>query len=146
MPVRRALAAAVLLLAACTPPAPAPAPAPGGDAAAGLVSSLTVKPAGDTVHLALQVTNATDAPMVLRFSSGQTYDFAVLRGAEPLWQWSETMRFVQMLRDETLAPGETRTITEHWVPGRPVAGELTARAWLTSTSHPLERTATFRMP
>ena len=146
MPVRRrALAAAVLLLAACTPPAPAPAPTPGGDAA-GLVSSLTVEPAGDTVHLALQVTNAGEAPVVLRFNSGQTYDFAVLRGGEQLWQWSEAMRFAQMLRDETLAPGETRTITEHWVPGRRVVGELTARAWLTSTSHPLERTATFRMP
>lgn len=148
MPVRRRALAAALLLAACTPPAPAPAPAPGGNAAdaAGLVSSLTVEPAGDTVHLALQVTNATDAPLVLRFSSGQTYDFAVLRGGEQLWRWSETMRFTQALRDETLAPGETRTVTEHWVPGRRVTGELTARAWLTSTSHPLERTATFRMP
>jgi hypothetical protein len=151
MPVRRALAtAAAALLAACAPvppPAESGAPAPRQDAAAGaLVSSLTVQPAGDTVHLALQVTNATSAPVVLRFDSGQTYDFAVSRGGEQLWQWSETMRFMQALRDETLAPGETRTITEHWVPRGPVAGELTARAWLTSTSHPLERTATFRLP
>lgn len=151
MPVRRALtAAAAALLAACAPvppPAAGGAPVPGQDAAGeALVSSLTVRPAGDTVHLALQVTNATAAPVVLRFSSGQTYDFSVHRGGELLWQWSETMRFMQALRDETLAPGETRTITEHWVPRSRVAGELTARGWLTSTSHPLERTATFRLP
>ncbi len=145
MPLRRrALAAAVFALGACTPPASTPAPAPGGDG--GIVSSLSVSPAGDTVHLALQLTNAGDAPVVMSFANGQTYDFAVLQGGETLWQWSRDMRFVQMLRDETLAPGETRTITEHWVPGRRMAGELTARAWLTSTSHALERTATFRMP
>ena len=151
MPVRRALtAAAAAVLAACAPvppPAEGGAPVPGQAAAAEpLVSSLSVRPAGDTVHLALQVTNATAAPVVLRFNSGQTYDFSVHRGGELLWQWSETMRFMQALRDETLAPGETRTITEHWVPPSRVAGELTARGWLTSTSHPLERTATFRLP
>lgn len=150
MPVRRTLtAAAAVLLAACAPvppPAEGGAPGPRDAAAETLVSSLTVSPTGDTVHLALQVTNATAAPVVLRFNSGQTYDFSVHRGGELLWQWSETMRFMQALRDETLAPGETRTITEHWVPRARVAGELTARGWLTSSSHPLERTATFRLP
>jgi hypothetical protein len=150
MPVRRTLtAAAAALLAACAPvppPAEGGAPVPGPAGAETLVSSLSVRPAGDTVHLALQVTNATAAPVVLRFNTGQTYDFSVHRGGELLWQWSETMRFMQALRDETLAPGETRTITEHWVPPSRAAGELTARGWLTSASHPLERTATFRMP
>jgi hypothetical protein len=145
MPVRRTLAAvAAVLLAACTPPAP-PAAAPASTDPS-LVTSLTVRPVGDTVHLSLQVTNVAAAPVVMRFDSGQTYDFAVLRGGETLWQWAQAMRFVQALRDETLAPGETRTITEHWVPGQRVAGELTARAWLTSSSHPVESTATFRMP
>jgi hypothetical protein len=146
MPVRRTLAAvAALLLAACAPLAP-PASAPAGAADLSLVTSLTVEPVGDTVHLALQVTNVTTAPVVLRFDTGQTYDFAVMRGDETLWQWAQTMRFMQALRDETLAPGETRTITEHWVPGQRLTGDLTARGWLTSSSHPVESTATFRMP
>ena len=144
--VRRTLAAvAALLLAACTPPAP-PAAAPADAAGPPLVTSLTVEPVGDTVHLALQVTNVTAAPVVMRFNTGQTYDFAVLGGGETLWQWAQGMRFMQALRDETLAPGETRTITEHWVPGRRVPGELTARGWLTSSTHPVESTATFRLP
>lgn len=145
MPVRRTVAAFALLLAACAPAAGPPA-APAPEAEPALVTSLTVEPVGDTVHLALQVTNGSSAPLVIRYDTGQAYDFAVLRGAETLWQWSQGMRFIQAQREETLAPGETRAITEHWVPGERVAGELTARAWLTSTSHPVERTATFRMP
>lgn len=151
MRVHRALtAAAAALLAACAPvppPAEGGAPVPRHDAAGEtLVSSLTVRPAGDTVHLGLQVTNAAAVPVVLRFDSGQTYDFSVQRGGELLWQWSRSMRFTQALREQTLAPGETRTFAEHWVPRSRVAGELTARGWLASTSHRLERTATFRIP
>jgi hypothetical protein len=151
MPVRRiAVLAAALLAAACTPvppPAQGGPSAPGGDAAsAELASSLSVETAGDTVRMTLQVTNAAPGPLRIAFSSGQTYDFAVLRGGETLWSWSADKQFMQALRDETLAPGETRTYTEAWVPGGTARGELTARAWLTSTSHPVERTATFRLP
>jgi hypothetical protein len=148
MPVRRtAVIAAALLAAACTPVPPAPGgPAPRQDTAAGaLVSSLSVE-AGDSVRLTLQVTNATAGPVTLAFVSGQSYDFAVLRGGETLWQWSANKRWSQALRDETLAAGETRTYTETWVPDSPVRGEFTARAWLTSSSHPVESTATFRLP
>lgn len=151
MPVRRiAVLAAALLAAACAPVPPPPAggaPVPRQDApAAALVSSLSVEAAGDTVRMTLQVTNATAGPLTLAFSSGQTYDFAVLRGGETVWQWSADKRWMQALRDETLAAGETRTYTEPWVPGTAARGELTARGWLTSSSHPVERTATFRLP
>jgi hypothetical protein len=122
-------------------------PAPGADAASGaLVSSLSVQTGGDGVRLTLQVTNAGPGPVTLAFSSGQTYDFAVLRGGETLWTWSADRTFLQALRTETLAAGETRTFAETWMPGTGLRGELTARARLTSTSHPVERTATFRLP
>lgn len=148
MPVHRALfAAAAALLAACTPaPPPAAGPPASADAAEALVSTLSVEPAGDTVRLSLQVTNATDAPLALVFPSGQSYDFAVLRGGETLWHWSADRSFIQSVRQETLAVGETRTYTESWVPASPAGGELTARAWLTSSSHPVERTTVFRLP
>jgi hypothetical protein len=149
MPVRRtAVIAAALLAAACTPvpPAPGGGPASRQDTPAGaLVSSLSVE-AADSVRLTLQVTNATAGPVTLAFVSGQSYDFAVLREGETLWQWSANKRWSQALRDETLAAGETRTYTETWVPDSPVRGELAARAWLTSSSHPVESTATFRLP
>ncbi len=151
MPVRRiAVLAAALLAAACAPAAPPAgtgAPVPRRDAAsADLATSLSVETAGDTVRMTLQVTNATAGPLTVSFPSGQTYDFAVLRGGETLWQWSANKRWIQALRDETLAPGETRTYAEPWVPEAPVRGELTARGWLTSSSHPVERTATIRLP
>ncbi|HST61163.1 MAG TPA: BsuPI-related putative proteinase inhibitor [Longimicrobium sp.] len=151
MPVRRiAVLAAAVLAAACAPAAPPAgtgAPAPRQDAApAALATSLSVETAGDTVRMTLQVTNATAGPLAVAFPSGQTYDFAVLRGSDTLWQWSANKRWTQALREETLAPGETRTYTEPWVPESPVRGELTARGWLTSSSHPVERTATIRLP
>lgn len=151
MHVRRTAVLAAALLAAACAPASAPvsggAPVPrDGEVGEALVSSLSVQTAGDSVRLTLQVTNATAAPLALAFSSGQTYDFAVARGGETLWQWSADKRWMQALRSETLAPGETRTYTEPWIPGPAAHGDLTARAWLTSSSHPVERAATFRLP
>jgi hypothetical protein len=147
MPVRLVAVLAVVLAAACAPvPSPAPAAPPRDAAAEALVTSLSVRAGGDSVRLTLQVTNATDAPLTLAFPSGQTYDFAVLRGGETLWTWSADRSFLQALRSETLAAGETRTYTEAWPHGPALRGELTARGWLTSSSHPAERTAAFRLP
>lgn len=148
MPTIRALfPLAVLALAACTPPPAGGPPAPGADAsAAALISSLTVQPTADSVRLVLQVTNAGTSPVQLRFSSGQTYDFAVRSAAGTLWTWSADRMFTQALRTETMAAGETRTWSESWAPPRGTTGALTAVGTLTSTSHPVERTTNFRLP
>ena len=45
-----------------------------------------------------------------------------------------------------LAAGETRAYREPWVPGAGVRGDLTARGWLTATSHAAERSTGFRVP
>ncbi|HVG45201.1 MAG TPA: BsuPI-related putative proteinase inhibitor [Longimicrobium sp.] len=151
--MRPALAfAALTLLAACTPPgAQAPAPAAGSDAGGGgagpLVSTLSVEPTADSVRLLLQVTNATQGPLTLQFRSGQSYDFTVSDEGRPLWTWSHEMMFTQALRSETLAAGETRAYSETWRPTPAQRGRLlTATARLVSTSHPVERTQTFRLP
>ncbi|HEX8317827.1 BsuPI-related putative proteinase inhibitor [Longimicrobium sp.] len=142
------LIALALALAACTPPsAEVPGPLPGaGDAASPLIASLSVQPGADSVRLTLQVTNAGTTPVTLSFSSGQSYEFAVRGGGTTLWTWSADRTFLQALRSETLAAGETRTFSESWTPPRGTSGPLTAVATLTSTSHRVERTAEFRLP
>jgi Intracellular proteinase inhibitor len=148
MPFRRlAAAAAALVLAACAPAASgAGAPAsPGDEADPTLISSLSVQTLADTVRLTLQVTNVAESPVRLAFPSGQTYDFSIVRAGETLWHWSADKSFVAMMRDETLAAGETRTWSEAWVAGPAARGDLIARGWLTATSHRVERAAVFTL-
>ena len=138
-------------IAACRPPvAAAPAPEPAGNAGGGagpLVVTLQTDAAPDSVRFTLQVTNSSGEPVTLRFSSGQSYDFSVRDGAAEVWRWSGDMMFTQALRAETLAPGETRSWSEAWRPAAALRGHtLTATARLASTSHPVERTQTFRLP
>lgn len=139
--------AASALLGGCPSPAPTPMPdAAPQDAAGPLVSSLQVEAQRDSVRLVLQVTNATSAPLEITFPSGQSYDFSVSAGGRTLWTWSADMGFIQAVRTETLAPGETRTYAESWTPPAGVSGELTATGRLTSSTHPVERTTVFRLP
>lgn len=148
MRTRCAFLLAAVLLGACTRPLDPPAGTPPlADAArAPLVSTLSVETQGDSVLLQLAVSNASSAPVEITFPSGQTFDFAVRRGDRLLWQWSETMRFTQQVRTETLGPGETRTYAAAWPAPADARGELTARGWLASSSHRVERTAAFRLP
>ena len=144
--------AALALLAACVPPEPVAPAAPAGSESAGgstgpLVASLSVEPTAESVRFLLQVTNATQSPLALQFSSGQSYDFAVSDGGTSVWTWSADKMFTQALRSVTLAPGETRSFEERWRPPASLRGRaLTATARLTSMSHPVERTQAFRLP
>jgi hypothetical protein len=157
MPSIPLLSAALLLLAAaCASPAPAPegepsAPAgPGGSGAAEgegpLVSSLSVRTGGEGVDLLFQVTTASDEPVQVTFNSGQSYDFAVRQDGRELWRWSADMGFTMAIREVTVAPGETLEFTERWTPPAGTAGALEAEATLASSTHPLTRTAQFRLP
>ncbi|HEU4556466.1 MAG TPA: BsuPI-related putative proteinase inhibitor [Longimicrobium sp.] len=143
-------AAMALFAAACRPPAAAPAPSPAGDAAGSggpLVVTLQTDAAADSVRFTLQVTNSSQQPVALQFSSGQSYDFSVADGGTVVWHWGGDMMFTQALRTETLAPGQTRSWSESWRPAASLKGRvLVATGRLTSTSHPVERTQTFRLP
>lgn len=145
--------AALALLAACVPPEPVPPAAPvesgspGGGATGPLVTTLSVEATSDSVRFLIQVTNATQAPVVLEFRSGQSYDFTVTDGATTVWSWAADMMFTQALRSVTLAPGQTQSFSESWRPPASLRGRtLTATARLTSMSHPVERTQVFRLP
>jgi hypothetical protein len=144
------LLAALVLAAACTRPLPPPPsgmlppPAPPRPS---LVSSLSVETEGDTVVLALQVTNPYDAPVEVTFPSGQTYDFSVRdTGGRVLWTWSADRGFIQAVQTRTLAAGETWTFRERWTPPPGTRGALTAMARLTSSSHAVEHTRAFTRP
>ena len=144
--------AALALLAACVPPGPAAPATPSGPDAGGspagpLASTLSVEPTADSVRFLLQVTNATQAPLTLEFRSGQSYDFVVSDGGTTVWTWSGDMMFTQALRSVTLAAGETQAFAETWRPPASLRGKLlSVTARLTSMSHPVERTQTFRLP
>lgn len=147
LPTRLALALVAALAACVPPPAPAPGPVEAGAPAEPLASSLQVEAGADSVRFVLQVTNVSAAPLALVFGSGQTYDFAVRDGARELWRWSAGRGFTQAVREETLAPGETRTFAESWRPPAEARGRpLTAVARLASSTHPVERTSPFALP
>jgi hypothetical protein len=145
----RPLAVALLALiaaSACRPQSEA-GPAPQASYRSPLATSLKVEALGDSARFVLQVTNGTGAPVTITFPSGQTYDFQVLDGSRAEWSWSADRSFMQAIRMDTLAPGETRTYAEVFRAPSVLRGRtLTAVARLTSTDHPVQHTAEFRLP
>ena len=71
---------------------------------------------GDPVPLTLKVTNTTDKPKTLSFSSGQRYDFVITRAGREIWRWSAGKAFIQSqaLGSITLQPNETLEYHETW--------------------------------
>ena len=134
--------AALALLAGCAQPEPAAAPGGGSP----LLASVHATTFGsDSAVFSLQLTNTAATPLRLEFSSGQQFDFVVLRGAQEVWRWSGDRMFTQALQSEALAPGETRTYTATWAPLPGSAGEYTVRARLTARNAPIEQTTSFRL-
>ena len=80
---------------------------------------------GDVIELTLELQNNSDQPLVLDFSSGQRYDFAILRTpADTVWYWSEERMFMQMLGQETVQPNQVLVYREQVSPQLP-AGMFT---------------------
>jgi len=114
-----------------------------------LVATMGVETAGEVVELTLYVTNGTEEPIELEFSSGQRFDFQVARmdGEEPgetLWTWSADKSFLQALGTETLAPGASLRYSAEWHSGG-LRGEFIARGDVVSTSHPVRQSARFEL-
>ena len=64
----------------------------------------------------LNVFNTSDKLLPFDFTSGQTYDFAVidtLTGQE-VWRWSRCMFFTQVLRKEAIRPNKNWTFEVTW--------------------------------
>lgn len=63
-------------------------------------------PEADQITMNLTIMNNTGEPVILNYTSGQRYDFALLDGnKESLYTWSADKLFIQQLSSETLAAG-----------------------------------------
>ena len=80
---------------------------------------------GDVIELTLALQNNSDQPSVLDFSTGQRYDFAILRTpADTVWYWSKERMFMQMLGQDTVQPNQVLVYREQVSPQLP-AGTFT---------------------
>lgn len=139
----------VLASPGCAPADPAPGSAADTGASAvtaPLLASVQARPFGaDSVQFTLQLTNTTSSPLQLSYSSGQSFDFIVSRGAQEVWRSSSEMMYTQALRTETLAAGATETHTATWTPPAGARGEYTVRGLLTARNVQASQTAAFRI-
>lgn len=106
-----------------------------------LTFSVALRGASEPVQLSLTVENTGAASEVLRFSSGQQYDFIVSTDGREVWRWSAGRMFIQALTSFTLSPGEKKTFTAAWPrtysDGKRVgSGVYDIQGVLTSTSPP----------
>ncbi|MDP3773058.1 MAG: BsuPI-related putative proteinase inhibitor [Gemmatimonadales bacterium] len=115
--------AAGTLLAALVASCGTIAPAPGAELARldgqSLIVTLSVDKmaysAGETVVATLVVTNRTAAPVLLRFSTTQRYDFAITdQAGNEVWRWGADMMFGQAIGEETIEPGGRLTYPQRF--------------------------------
>ena len=110
-----------------------------------LAGSLDVVVAADTVWLTLHATNVSGAPLQLRFSSAQRFEFEVRSqtGAE-VWRWSAGQAFAQVTGEERVEAGATRQWRAWWpVAGR--VGQYVAVGRLVALDQPLALSAAFEV-
>ena len=97
--------------------------------------------AEDLIELTLELENSTDQALVLNFSTGQRYDFTILRGpAEIVWSWSEDRMFMQMLGQETVGPSQVLAYREQISP-RLSAGTYTVTGRIVAQNQTLVASA-----
>jgi hypothetical protein len=114
------------------------------DSTVKLASSVQVEVGANEVRLVFHITNPSNQPVVLEFSSGQRYDFAVRNAAGDVWRWSAARSFMQALGTETIPPGGSLRYSETWPSGERT-GTFTATAQLTSLNYTIEQRAEFEI-
>lgn len=69
---------------------------------------------GESVPLTLVKVNTRPQEVISTYRTTQYYDFAVKRGAVPIWRWSEGKFFLQAIQQKLLLPDEMHTAQEIW--------------------------------
>jgi len=122
----------------------APPPPPAPPSASPLVANLRTR-VDSVVALALVVRNESEAPVTLRFSSGQQYDFEIRdRSGKKVWRWSDDRAFIAALTSRTIPAHESVTFDARWVPT--AHGELIVVATMTSTTQLVSARAALTVP
>ena len=93
---------------------------------------LSVDASEDAVSFGFSVENTGAEPVDIHFSSGKTADVTVFREGTEIWRWSDGRMFTQLLRTETIAPGESITHDCRW--DYPSPGYYSAEATLEATN------------
>jgi len=106
-----------------------------------LQGTLAVEETGGGAEFTYTVENAGDDPAEVTFMSGQSFDITVTDDGEEVWRWSQGRMFTQAIREETIAPGDTRTFSGEWTDPNP--GTYEATATLAAQSQTAEATAEF---
>ena len=138
----------LIAVLACNRPDAAPPAASNAAADSTLVATLTTDRAayapGNTVTLRLVLRNVSTAPVTLDFSSAQRYDFAIEDTRAPMWRWSASQMFAQVLGEETLAPGDSLIYAEQFK-GEVPAGLYRAVGTIVRMGEPITATAEFQI-
>jgi hypothetical protein len=96
---------------------------------------------GEPITLTLRIRNPTDVPVLLRFATGQRYDFVIQSAAgDERWRWSAGRMFTQALGEQTVPPAWEIDYNERFV-DRLAAGRYRVRGFLTALGDTLEATA-----
>lgn len=140
------LALGIAFTALGTPAAsesPAVAKAPSATATGTVAASLDVQriqlPTGPVYIMTLGLMTQ-DESALLKFASGQHYEFIVRQGGREVWRWSAGRAFHQGFNELRLEPGVLMTFVQVWdgtdTTGLPIHGEVEVEAWVNST-HPM---------
>ncbi|MFN3649947.1 MAG: BsuPI-related putative proteinase inhibitor [Armatimonadota bacterium] len=90
-----------------------------------------------SVTLTFTITNPTERTLEIPRTSGQAYDFEVLRDGRSVWRWGNGRLFTQALTSTVFRPGEAHTYGVNWNVRnnegmRVPTGRYTVRAWIPS--------------
>ena len=82
-----------------------PAPASGAPTVVSVTADKQTYGRDEVIELTLELRNNSDGPLVLEFTSGQRYDFAIVGAqGDTAWSWSAGRNFPQFLGQETVQP------------------------------------------
>jgi hypothetical protein len=106
-----------------------------------LDAHLSVEQTEANVRFVLAVENGGDQPTELTFSDARRAEFVVRVDGEERWRSSRDQLFAQVLRTETLAPGERREYDAEWT--APSPGHYTVEGYLATPDADARAEATF---
>lgn len=69
---------------------------------------------GEPVKLLFKVQNIGNQNKEFIFSSGQLYEFIVMRNRSEIWRWSQGKFFIQAFSHRSIGPGESLCYQTQW--------------------------------